>query len=63
MQKQEKFVEIWNEAYNIYTDAGRTDSARYNDMQRYLEIQVKNGSIGVADKAAMVKDIKETAGL
>lgn len=58
-----KFTEIWNEAYNIFTDGSRTEGGRYNDMQRYLMECVKAGQITLADKCCMVSDIMETAGL
>lgn len=57
------FTEIWNEAYNIYTDGERTEGGRYNDMQSFLMDQVKAGHISMADKCYMAKDIMETAGL
>lgn len=62
MKNQKKIDEIWTEAYNIYTDSKRTNSARYNDMQRYIEMQVKNGNIDIAKKAVIVNDIRQTAG-
>lgn len=57
------FTEIWNEAYNIFTDGNRTESGRYNDMQRYLMDQVKAGRISIGDKCCMAADVMETAGL
>lgn len=57
------FIEIWNEAYNIYTDEDRTEGGRFNDMQRFLMDQVKAGALSMADKCCMVGDIMETAGL
>lgn len=57
------FTEIWNEAYNIYTDGERTDGGRYNDMQRFLVDCVNRGWISFADKCYMARDIMETAGL
>lgn len=57
------FTEIWNKAYNIYTDDDRTEGARYNDMQRFLMSQVEAGSISMADKCYMAHDVMETAGL
>ena len=56
-------IEIWNDAYNIYTDDDRTEAAQYNDMQRFLMNQVKAGNISMADKCYMARDIMETAGL
>ena len=57
------FTEIWNEAYNIFTDSERSEAAQYNDMQRFLEAQVKAGNLSMADKCTMVADIRETAEL
>ena len=57
------FTEIWNEAYNIFTDGERTESGRYNDMQRFLLDKVKAGELSMADKCHMVADIMETAGI
>ena len=57
------FTEIWNEAYNIFTDGSRTDGGRYNDMQKYLMSQVKAGRLTLADKCHMASDIMETAGI
>ena len=57
------FTEIWNEAYNIFTDDDRTEGAQYNDMQRFLMNQVKAGNISMADKCYMARDVMETAGL
>ena len=57
----ERFTEIWNEAYNIYTDAERSEGAQYNDMQRYLMDCVNRGELSFADKCHMAKDIMETA--
>lgn len=58
-----EFTEIWNEAYNIYTDSERSEGAQYNDMQRFLMDQVKAGNLDMADKCTMAADIMETAGL
>jgi len=63
MDKQERFTEIWNEAYNIFTDEDRSEGGRFNDMQRFLLEQVKEGFLSMADKCCMVADIMETAGL
>lgn len=57
------FTDIWNEAYNIYTDAERSDGARYNDMQAFLMDQVRAGVLSAADKCTMAADIMQTAGL
>lgn len=57
------FKEIWNEAYNIFTDGERSEGAQYNDMQKFLEEQVKAGNISASDKCYMAKDVMETAGL
>lgn len=59
----DKFTEIWNEAYNIFTDDDRTEGGRYNDMQRFLIEQVNKGYLSMADKCYMARDIMETAGL
>lgn len=58
-----EFIEIWNEAYNIFTDGERTEGACYNDMQKFLMEQVKAGNLSMADKCVMAHDIMETAGL
>ena len=57
------FTEIWNEAYNIYTDGSRSEGRAYNDMQRFLWDQVKKGNLSPIDKCIMARDIMETAGL
>ena len=57
------FTEIWNEAYNIFTDEDRSEGAQYNDMQRFLEEQVKAGNLGASDKCVMARDVMEAAGL
>lgn len=57
------FLDIWNEAYNLYTDGRKSESRCYNDTQRFLEERVKAGDITVADKAQIFTDIRETAGL
>lgn len=57
------FTEIWNEAYNLFTDDTKSESKCYNDMQRFLEALVKDGSLTVEDKCYMVRDIRETANL
>lgn len=59
----DKFTEIWNEAYNIFTDENRSEGGRFNDMQRFLLEQVRAGFLNMADKCYMVHDIMETAGL
>lgn len=59
----DKSLEIWNEAYSIYTDSNRTEGAQYNDMQSYLRDQVKAGNIDMATKFAMAADIMRTADL
>lgn len=58
-----EFTEIWNEAYNIFTDSERTEGAQYNDMQNYLLKQVKAGNINAADKCYIAKDVMESASL
>jgi len=57
------FTEIWNEAYNIYTDGRRSEGGRYNDMQRFLLDQVKKGNLSPHDKCIMAHDIMKTADL
>lgn len=57
------FTEIWNEAYNIFTDGDRSEGAQYNDMQRFLEEQVKAGVLSASDKCYMARDVMETAGI
>lgn len=59
----DKSLEIWNEAYSIYTDSNRTEGAQYNDMQSFLRDQVKAGNIDMATKFAMAADIMRTADL
>ena len=59
----DKFTEIWNEAYNIFTDENKSEGGRFNDMQRFLLEQVRAGFLNMADKCYMVHDIMETAGL
>lgn len=56
-----EFTEIWNEAYNIFTDNERTEGAQYNDMQKYLSEQIKAGNISAVDKCYIAKDVMETA--
>lgn len=57
------FTEIWNGAYSIFTDGERSEGAQYNDMQKFLEGQVKAGNISASDKCYMAKDVMKTAGL
>lgn len=57
------FIEIWNEAYNIYTDWNRSEGARYNDMQSFLWEQVKQGNLSAADKCTLARDVMATAEL
>lgn len=57
------FTEIWNEAYNIFTDGSRTEGGRYNDMQRFLMSQVEAGRISLCDKCCMAAAVMETAEL
>lgn len=57
------FIEIWNEAYNIYTDWNRSEGARYNDMQSFLLGQVKQGNLSAADKCTLARDVMATAEL
>ena len=56
-------IEIWNEAYNIFTDYNRTESQQYNDMQSYLQDCVRQGKITQLDKCYMAKDVMRTAEL
>lgn len=58
-----EYTEIWNEAYDLFTDGTKSESRCYNDMQRFLEEQVKVGNLSAADKPVMARDIMETAGL
>ena len=62
-RKTMTFTEIFNEAYNIFTDGERSEGARYNDMQRFLMKQVKEGNLSPTDKCIMARDVMETAGL
>ena len=57
------YLDIWNEAYNIYTDAGRSEGQQYNDMQKFLSDRVKDGSITALDKCYIARDVMATAGL
>lgn len=57
------FIEIWNEAYNLFTDETKSEGRCYNDMQRFLLEQVKAGNLSMADKCAIAHDVMETAGL
>ena len=57
------FTEIWNEAYNLFTDGTKSEGKCYNDMQRFLEGCVRDGLLTVEDKCYMVRDIRETANL
>ena len=59
----DRFTEIWNEAYNIFTDNNRTESAQYNDMQRFLLQHVRAGHLTMTDKCIIAHDIMETANL
>ena len=47
------FVDIWNEAYNIYIEQGK------NEMQKYLEKE----NISKGDALVMIEDIIQTANL
>lgn len=51
------FTEIWNEAYNIYTEQGKAA------MWTWLEQKVKQGEISDADMRVMASDIFNTASL
>ena len=51
--------DIWNKAYDIFTDGERTEGARCNDMQKYLWDQVKEGTIDENEKFRMVREIME----
>lgn len=51
------FIEIWNQAYNIYIDMGK------KDLKEFLKIQTESGSLSKADAIAMEEDIIETATL
>ena len=57
------FTEIWNEAYNLFTDSTRSEMKCYNDMLDFLEEQVKLRNLSADDKCCMVQDIMETASL
>lgn len=51
--------DIWNAAYDIYTDGERTEGGRFNDMQTYLIGKVKEGIITDNEKFRMVREIME----
>ena len=57
------FTELWNEAYNTFTDGSRSEGAAYSDMQAFLPDAVKNGMISMGDKCRLAADVMETAGL
>lgn len=57
------FTEIWNEAYNLYTDGTKSEGKRYNDMQSFLWGRVKAGEISATDKCYIAHDVMETAGI
>lgn len=48
--KSANSVEAYNKAFSIYHDVERSDSKAYNDMQRYLQEEVKAGRLGAHDK-------------
>lgn len=57
------FTEIWNEAYNLYTDGTKSEGKCYNDMQSFLWERVKAGEISATDKCYIAHDVMETAGM
>lgn len=57
------YSDIWNEAYNIYTDTNRSEGKQYNDMQKFLLDRVKDGSITALDKCYIARDVMKTAEL
>lgn len=57
------FTEIWNEAYNLYTDGTKSEGRCYNDMQAFLLEQVEAGTISGLDKCYIAHDVMEAAGL
>ena len=61
MGTKKSFTDIFNEAYNIFTDWNRTEGAQYNDMQRFLMNQVKEGNISALDKCYIARDVMQTA--
>ena len=63
MAENTTMLEIWSEAYSIFTDTERTEGQQYNDMQSYLMECVKGGKLTLSDKCCMAKDIMQTAAL
>ena len=55
------FVEVWNEAYNIYTDFDRSEGGRFNDMMSFLRERVKAGDLSEADMHTMASDVMKCA--
>ena len=43
-------VEVYNKAFAIYHDVERSESRAYNDMQKYLQEEVKAGRLDGTDK-------------
>lgn len=56
-----EYTEIWNKAYNIFTDENRSEAAQYNDMQKYLMNEVIAGNLPLKDKFYIARDIIETS--
>lgn len=54
MNKQELFIEIWNNAYNTYAE---TDECL---MWDYLRAQIKVGNISKDDAETLAEDVIET---
>ena len=54
----EQFIEIWNEAYNVYVNMGSTLALR-----EYLKTLTEAGTLTKGDAQAMYEDIIDTADL
>lgn len=62
MDKRSQVINnVMSTAYDIYTDAKRSESAQYNDMQRYLNDMVNYGAITFKEKCNIAHDVIETS--
>lgn len=52
-----KYLEIWQEAYEKFTDGSWSEGIRYMNMQAYLMNQVKQGNLSIFDKCIIEHDI------
>ena len=53
----EKHYIVYEKALAIFTDRNRTESAQYNDMQRYLGDAVREGAISKRDRFEIIAEI------